>query len=305
MIKKEVTDYKEFGKVLRISDDITEVLVTLDFGPRIIKYSYINGENIMNDTAHAVSSFKGKDFDDYYYKGAEFNIYGGHRLWVSPESKPETYYPDNDRVNYTLTENGAIFTPKAQKENGLALTLEVYYCDDNIKVVHHVKNISTNIKTIAAWGLTVAALNGIEIIPFNNNDTGLLHNRQISIWPYTDLRDERIYFGHKYATITQKNIDKPLKLGFNLNAGIVYYIVGKTTYIKEFNPNINGLYPDNNVCFETYSCKDFTEIETLSELKELKPNESIVHTEKWSLKNTPCEFNEKDDDSISKFINKL
>ena len=120
MIKKEVTDYKEFGKVLRISDDITEVLVTLDFGPRIIKYSYINGENIMNDTAHAVSSFKGKDFDDYYYKGAEFNIYGGHRLWVSPESKPETYYPDNDRVNYTLTENGAIFTPKAQKENGLA-----------------------------------------------------------------------------------------------------------------------------------------------------------------------------------------
>lgn len=306
MISKEVVQFKEFGNCLKISDGISEALITIDFGPRIIRYGFIGKENVLCDTMHKNEvPLSGKAFDEYYYKGACWNNYGGHRLWISPESLPETYYPDKDAVNYELTENGAIFTPKAQTENGVQHIISVSFNNGDLEVSHKVINISNNDKEFAVWALSVSALNGIEIIPFNTNDTGLLHNRQISIWPYTDLRDERIYLGHKYATITQKNLSTNLKLGFNLNSGQVYYVVNDTTFLVEFNVNKNGKYPDNNVCFETYSCKDFTEIETLSELKTVKPNENITHVEKWSLYKTPCKFDQKDDNSIDDFIAQL
>lgn len=306
MITKEIVKFNEFGNCLKISDGISEALVTIDFGPRIIRYGFIGKENVLCDTLHKNEvPLSGKEFDEFYYKGACWNNYGGHRLWISPESLPETYYPDKDEVSYELIENGAIFTPKAQTKNGVQHQIEIRYENNDLVVSHKVTNISELDKKFAVWALSVSALNGIEIIPFNTNDTGLLHNRQISIWPYTDLRDERIYFGHKYATITQKNLPENLKLGFNLNKGEVYYVVNNTTFKVSFDVNPNGIYPDNNVCFETYSCKDFTEIETLSELKTVKSGDSITHNEKWSLFENPCEFDPKDDDSIDNFITNL
>lgn len=306
MVKKELTTFKNFGNVLRLTDERSEAFITLDFGPRVIKYYLIGGENIMNDTVYEnYVPVKGPQFDEYYYKGAFWNIYGGHRLWYSPESMPESYYPDNDKVDYTLTENGAIFTPRPQTENGVAYEIEIYFSEEKLVLKHHIKNIGSKSKRFAAWALTVAALGGVEIIPFNNNDTGLLHNRQISIWPYTDLRDDRIYFGHKYATLLQKNRENPIKLGFNLNCGHIYYVVGGTTFKKEYTVNENGIYPDNNVSFETYTCKDFTEIESLSELCDVAPGESIIHTEKWSLYKTPAQLDPKNDEKIEEFISLL
>ena len=43
-------------------------------------------------------------YDEYYYESATWYIYGGHRLWLTPESSPETYYPDNDKVKYEITD---------------------------------------------------------------------------------------------------------------------------------------------------------------------------------------------------------
>lgn len=306
MITKEVIKYNEFGNCLKISNGISEVLVTIDFGPRIIRYGFVNGENVLCDTLYKNEvPLSGKAFDEFYYKDACWYNYGGHRLWTSPESLPETYYPDKDAVSYKTTDLGAVFTPPAQNENGLQHSIDIHYQGADLVVSHKVINIGKEDKKFAVWALSVSALNGVEIIPFNTNDTGLLHNRQISIWPYTDLRDERIYLGHKYATITQKDLPTNLKLGFNLNKGVVYYVVNNTTFSVNFEANSNGTYPDNNVCFETYSCKDFTEIETLSELKTVKSGEYIVHNEKWSLFKTPCEFDAKNDDSIDNFINNL
>ncbi|MBQ0110539.1 MAG: hypothetical protein KBS41_01235 [Oscillospiraceae bacterium] len=306
MVTKQIVDYKNFGKCLEISDGITKALVTVDFGPRIIFYGFIGGENVMNDTVYGVKPREcGKAFDDFYYTGAYWDIYGGHRLWFSPESMPECYYPDNDPVAYEETENGAIFTPKPQTENGVAYVITVEYDGTRLKVDHKIENIGEIEKEFACWALSVSALGGTEIIPFNQKASGLLHNRQISIWPYTDLRDERIYLGHKWATIKQTDSKTNLKLGFNNNEGYVYYVVGGTTFKIECIPDTNETYPDNNVNFETYSCKDFTEVEMLSPLKNTKPGEFLQLTERWSLYKTPGTFDRKDDDSISEFVSKI
>ena len=58
-----------------------------DVGPRIIWYGFDEGENILHEVV-SDAGLRG---------GNEFRLYGGHRLWVSPEVE-RTYFPDNRPV---------------------------------------------------------------------------------------------------------------------------------------------------------------------------------------------------------------
>ena len=46
MFKAKEIEYKNFGRCLEMSNEIIRIVVTLDFGPRVICYSFIDGENI-------------------------------------------------------------------------------------------------------------------------------------------------------------------------------------------------------------------------------------------------------------------
>lgn len=308
MITNEIIEFKDYGKCLKLSNGIIDAVVTVDIGPRIIYFGFKDSENIMNTQKQRFAPVKGEDFDKHYYKGAMWQNFGGHRLWTSPENSPTTYYPDCDPVEYEITKNGAIFTPKPQCENGIAMQIELIMSDDsaNMTVSHKIKNISDSNKKFSLWALTVAAEDGIEIIPTNTKDTGLLPNRLMVVWPYTDLQDERIFFGNKYVTLYQKDIKKNIKLGFALDDGKAYYVKGNTVFCVKYDTNHkNKDYPDFGVSFETYSNDFFTEVETLSELKDVAPGQTATHDEYWSLYKKPCDFNERSDESIDLFLSKL
>ena len=59
MITKELINYKDFGNAVKISDGITEVIITVDIGPRIIRYGFVGGENLLNDTYHKSEEMQG------------------------------------------------------------------------------------------------------------------------------------------------------------------------------------------------------------------------------------------------------
>ena len=46
---KKIKDYKNYGKVLSLSNGVIEALVTVDVGPRIIRFGFVDGQNIMCD----------------------------------------------------------------------------------------------------------------------------------------------------------------------------------------------------------------------------------------------------------------
>ncbi len=306
MITKRIANYKEFGQVVIISDGVTEAYITVDIGPRIIRYGFIGEQNMLNDTMHSTEEKTGgAAFDKYYYKGAYWYNYGGMRLWFSPESTPGSYYPDNDPVEYVLTDKGAIFMPMPQKENGVQYKITVEYEKGKLAVTSEITNISKKPKKFAVWALSVSALGGTLIIPQSRTDTGLLHNRQISVWPYTDLRDKRLYLGNKYVTLVQKKIDKAIKIGFNVVDKKVYYALKNTVMTHEIPFVKDALYPDNNINFETYSCKTFTEVEVLSPLKEIAPGESNTLKEYWSLAKTDKKLNPKNEEEIEEYIKSL
>ena len=309
MIKAEIKDYLNYGKVIVISNGIVEAYITVDIGPRIIRYGFVGGRNIMNDNRAAVEPKDDKAFEKFYGIGKKWEILGGHRIWISPENYPNSYYPDLDPVKYEITAFGAVFTPNAEIENGVQKQLEIKMSpdDSNMYVTMHVTNIANKPQEFSVWGLTVAATEGTLIIPMNKNDTVLLANRNISVWPYTNLADERLKLSNRYVTLRQdRNISQALKLGFDLNEAKLYYLLGDDIFVKQYETHHPyKKYPDNNCSFETYTCDTFIEIESLSPLEFVEPNKTLSLTEHWSLYKNTSNVQLLDEQSIEEIIRNL
>jgi len=83
----ERVDYRGWKNNLRLGNGDTELIVTLDVGPRILSYRLQGGRNVF------------KEYQDQLGGSGEpeWMIRGGHRLWASPEDPARTYAPDNAR----------------------------------------------------------------------------------------------------------------------------------------------------------------------------------------------------------------
>lgn len=309
MIKTEIKNYLDYGKVLAISNGVIEAYVTIDVGPRIIRFGFIDGQNIMCDNRAVIAPKEDKEFCDFFGEGKKWEILGGHRIWTSPESYPNSYYPDLDPVKYEITPCGAIFTPNAEIENGMQKCLEIKMDPDdaNMHVTMRVTNIAPAPQEFSIWGLTVSACHGTLIVPMNNNDTGLLHNRNISVWPYTNLADSRVHFGKRYVTLRQDiNMQQAFKLGFDLNNAEAYYCLGDDVFRKSYETHHSTeKYPDNGCSFETYTNSGFIEVESLSPLKKVASGETVSLTEHWSMHKKPRDVEWGNDDSIDEMLSKL
>ena len=306
---KEIENYKEYGKCVVISNGEIEAYVTVDLGPRIIRFGFLGGKNILFDNRKAFTPKTDKVYTDYYGEGKAWENFGGHRVWMTKETYPETYPPDDQPVKYTVTENGAVFEQPDDTKNGVKKMFEIKMDPDdaNMQIKTTVKNISENEKEFAVWCISVAAADGTLIIPMNTNDTGYLANRTISVWPYTDLSDSRLRFGKKYVTVKQDtNAKVPFKIGLDLNGGQVYYVNGNDVFCKKYeNNHPDGIYPDNGVSFETYTNNVMIEIENLSEVKKVASGEENTMVESWSLFKKPCEVDFTDENSIDAFLTKI
>ena len=268
------------GRTLELSNGKIVVGVTLDVGPRIIKLQKPDGENLMfEDVADNVN----KDVSAVYGEGKKWHIYGGHRIWLSPESL-ETYYPDNAPVVSELKPNGAVFTPPAWTERGVQPVLDLEFVPDGaLEVRMRVKNISDVKQKLCVWGLTVMKCGGTLTLPLSTEDTGFLANRNLVLWHYTDIRDPRLTIANDRIILTgSTDAESPLKIGTYLNEIRAFYRYGDTLFTKECISK-PGEYPDFTCNFETYTSELIHECETLSAAEEVAPGEEIIHTEKWRL----------------------
>jgi len=286
MSKITITDaiYKNFGKCKVISNGLFEMYVTTEIGPRIIKLNLIGKENLMFTD---VDREMFVDVSSVFGENKNWYIYGGHRLWVSPEAMPYTYYPDNEPVDVKIDGKTVIFTPKPQKVNDLQHSIEINMCENKpcAKVTHKVENIGEKDVTGAIWALSVMTSGGTVICPQPDEDTGLLGNRCMAFWAYTRLTDSRANFFDKYITVKQnKNINEKFKFGINNTKGWLAYQNHGQIFKKTYEPNHpDGIYPDGGMSTEVFTNNLFAEAETLSELKTLKKGEFITHTETWEL----------------------
>ena len=304
---KEI-NFANYSKCLSISNGLIEVYVTIDVGPRIIYFGKVGGKNILfNDTARQYV-VKNESISSFYGPESEFLLYGGHRMWLSPERMPQTYYPDNTPVMYTPLPDGASFTPPPQRGRDLQLNMEIIMSPQalDIMVVHTLTNISPERRNLAIWAITDLIPGGTVVVPQNKNDTDTLPNRTISLWPYCNVNDERFFLGNAYATLhASTKAASAFKFGCNNHAGWGAYVHDEFTFVKRYVHNTEAKYPDFASSFEAYTDKNYMSMESLSPLYYLESREQVRHVENWSLFDTPKIPNIRDEASIDAFVNQL
>ncbi len=126
--------------------------------------------------------------------------------------------------------------------------------------------------------------NGLEIVPLNTNDTGLLSNGTLSLWSYADMSDKRLSFGKTFFSLKQNPQEKrSFKLGMFNNSGFAAYLCHGAMFVKRFYGCEGAEYPDGGCNYETYTCDKFLEMESLGDLKNVAPGDTLSTTELWSI----------------------
>ena len=93
--------HPQWGRVLWLRNEFAELAVALDFGIRIVHASYPGMENLFYEQPN--------DLSDGFVAEGGWRLYGGHRMWLAPESD-DSYYPDNQPVSYEIADGHVLVT---------------------------------------------------------------------------------------------------------------------------------------------------------------------------------------------------
>jgi hypothetical protein len=272
--------YRGWSHCLRISNGTVELVVTLDVGPRILAYGRPAG----------ISPLKIFDEQMGGTNEPEWQIRGGHRLWLAPEGPTFSYCPDNRPVAWErLGDNGVRLTPPPELATGFQkhIDLSLEPRGTGVTLVHRLTRVGEGPFVVAPWALTVMAPGGVAIIPqppFGEHPRDLLPNRRLVLWPYADLADPRLKFGRNFFTVRQEAGSQPIKLGLASAVGWAAYWMPGALFIKRFNLVAGAAYPDDGCNLEIFTNRDMLEVESLGPLVNLGRGESTELVERWELR---------------------
>lgn len=275
----EKITYGGWENCYRIANDLIELIVTADVGPRIIRFGFINDDNVF------------KEYPDQLgvTNSTEWLCFGGHRFWHAPEAQPRTYYPDSEPVLIQEINHGLIATQKPEPTTGLQKQIEITLSPNKAEV--HLKHflINHNLWPIEAapWSISVMAPGGTAILPLpprGPHPDFLLPTSKLALWPYTNLSDPRYTLGEKFILLRQdSSINTPQKIGLYASDGWAAYAKNRCYFIKQVPIQFEGAYPDLGVNFEVFINDEMLELEALGTIESIPPKGRIDHIENWQL----------------------
>ncbi|MBR6644764.1 MAG: hypothetical protein IKL21_03255 [Clostridia bacterium] len=301
-MKTRIESYKNYGKTMFIEDGDITLGVTLDVGPRVIYMSIDGCENLFFEDIDRETKRTDAEFEDTFGKDTAWYIYGGHRIWMSPEEYPLTYNPDNSPIEYEISDNTVTFTQLPYKGGLVSAELKLVFENGGVTVHNTVKNITDKALNGAVWALSVMAKDGVGFVKLNDKDMGLLPNKKLVIWSYTSLTDERLHLLDKYLAVKQDRFAKSdFKIATDCDSGTVYYYKDGVLFTKEFDIENDAVYPDGDVYCEFFTGKNFFELESLSALHDIAPGEKLTHIERWNLRKCDT-LTEISDENLEKLL---
>jgi hypothetical protein len=275
----EKVDYKGWPNSYRISNGEIELVVTSDVGPRIMRCAFVGGQNLF------------KEFPEQLGKSGEpdYQLRGGHRLWVAPETLATSWALDNVPVRIEIEGGVLEATEPVEPSTGIQkqLVIRMAPAGTGVEVLHRVKNAAPWAIEFAPWAMSMMAPGGTAITGFpprGKHPEVLLPTNPLVMWAYTDVSDDRWRFTRKYLTLRQDpKVSTPQKLGgFNPKTWLAY-LLGTDLFLKQTTTDPTRTYPDFGCSFEMFTNADMLEMETLGALAKVQPGASVEHLERWSL----------------------
>lgn len=73
---KEIESFKDYGRCICVTNGVIEAYVTVDIGPRIIRFGYVDGQNMMCSNRKAFGPKDDKEFTAYFGEGKHWENLG-------------------------------------------------------------------------------------------------------------------------------------------------------------------------------------------------------------------------------------
>ncbi len=271
--------YKGLNNCLKISNGTVDLVITTDIGPRVLFYGFSGGQDFFANFDDQLSNIKPNEWQNY----------GGHRLWHSPEIAPRTYYPDNEKVEYDWDGKVLKLRPPAEKVNQVEKLIEIELAETgtSVKLNHTIFNRAPWDIELSVWCLSVMAPGGKAYVPqeeFRPHPDHFLPARPLVLWHFTNMRDPRFDWNEKYIGLSQDDKQKTKqKFGVLNTKGWAAYLLNGEVFLKGYDCIEGAAYPDHGCNSEFFTMPDFLEIETLSPLTKIEPDGRLDHWETWSL----------------------
>ena len=275
-MQHEIRNTQQWGKVLWLQNAGIEIGVALEFGIRIVHLSCEGMENLYY--------VQPNDLSDNFTSG-DWRVYGGHRLWMAPESEKSYCPSENAPIHYTVLENGAELVQDTEPLLQIGKKLTITFQEDGgVALDHEITNRSSETITGASWGVNTLDGGGVAKINFNG-ERGYNPKRVVSLWGLTNLHDPRVKFEKDSVTATHMaEITDYFKIGLYVTPGeAVLTNKGQEMTINFASEPMNA-YMDGGCNFELYMCSRFMELETLGTRTDIRPGECASHREVWHLK---------------------
>jgi hypothetical protein len=264
---------------VQLENAALSMLVTRRTGPRVLRLRLHGQESPFAEVP---------DFTIDHPGGGRFHAWGGHRLWHAPELARRTYLPDDEPPEIQETAGGLVVTQTAEGATGLQKSLCITLPGDGAVVI--VDHILTNhglwpVRS-APWAITQLKPGGVAILPQGAGAVdagGLLPNRQLALWPYTDVRSPHLEWGNDYILVHATLRSGALKLGFPNPRGWLAYHWGGNLLVKRARFEPGKEYFDRGSSSECYCNDRFLELETLGPASTIAPEGSVCHREVWQI----------------------
>ncbi len=273
--------YKGWQNCYQIESGESRMIASADIGPRIVHLSRGNGENLL------------KLFEEQIGKigGNEWRLVGGHRVWYAPEDPVMSYIPDNDAVEVEVQSDDAIcFKVSLAPEVEKSITMRVATKGLGFEIVNSIKNLGTKCFRTASWGITTFEPGGVgfmSISKASNPSQALCANAQINLWDYTNLGDSAFVWHSDWVEVHQDRAVTKQKIGTFLIEPWLAYRLGDSLIVKTFDfgkeSHAACEFPDQGSNVELYFDSYMLELEGLSPWTNLKPGETVSHTEKLQV----------------------
>lgn len=267
---------KFFGQdCVSLENGALELLIAQSVGPRILSLRFAGGQNLLAELPDFVTECPGV---------GPYHFYGGHRLWHAPEELGRTYLPDDCPVEISPRKDGFLITQDVETKTGLQKSMEVCLQGESPRVLitHRLTNCGLWPVTCAPWAITQLKIGGAAILPQAGEETGVLPNRSLALWPYSNPSDLHVTWGQCHILV-HANVDAPFKIGFPNPRGWLAYWLDRTLFVKRAKYEAESAYYDFGSSSEFYCNDQFAELETLAPIHSIKPGASAVHVETWEL----------------------
>ena len=284
---------------IELGNESLSLLVTTGVGPRILNLRFKQGENLFAELPDSTLECPGV---------GEYRLWGGHRLWHAPEKPRRTYLPDDQPLDTVFVQGGVRVTQPVEPGSGIVKSLTITLPGDGPTVIvdHVLENGGLWQVELAPWAITQMKPGGFAILPQPTGDAdeaGVLPNRLISLWPYTDITSPHINWGNRYIFVKANMQDGALKVGYPNPTGWIAYYVDDTLFVKYAEYLQTEEYFDNSSSSECYCSQYFLELETLGACTALEPGGRVVHRETWKLFNVADL--EPDEDTVNGLVEQL